>query len=259
MNDTSSVKSADRVLDLLELLAARPAGVGFAEMSMILAIPKSSLAQLLRNLGRRGYVAKVDSAGTYRLGPQLARLNSQLEAPTLVSIAAPFVENAARQFNETVALYVRHGDQVRAELSVGSTRALRFTLSQGDHAPLYVMSAGRAILAHESGDLVSSYVNGLSPEKFTSHTKTSPIQILEAIEEASSTGFAYSREEYTLGIIGISKAIIVDKAAVGAITFAIPSVRLDAKSEVEVRRVLRVTVSSIENAMNALKHQVMMA
>ena len=51
-----SVKSADRVLDLLELLTRRGKAMSHTELSLALGIPKSSLTQLLRNLTDRGYL-----------------------------------------------------------------------------------------------------------------------------------------------------------------------------------------------------------
>src|SRR3546814_4131715 len=68
------VKSADRVLNLLELLAFTPTAQSFTELSQALAIPKSSLFQLLKNLLNRGYVRQDKDTGRYLLGDTVREL-----------------------------------------------------------------------------------------------------------------------------------------------------------------------------------------
>lgn len=64
----STVKSAARVLDILELLASSGRAMTHAEIGRRTAIPKSSLTQLLRNLAERGYVEPVEDSLAFRTG-----------------------------------------------------------------------------------------------------------------------------------------------------------------------------------------------
>src|SRR3546814_8855339 len=64
MND--SVRSASRVLDLLELLAGAEDGLSLAEACERLGAPKSSTLMLLRTLAGRGYAVRGDG-DRYRL------------------------------------------------------------------------------------------------------------------------------------------------------------------------------------------------
>ena len=70
----SSVKSADRVFDLLELLAATGRAMSHGELSRRTAIPKGSLTALLRNLITRGYVEYLERTQDYRLGERAYEL-----------------------------------------------------------------------------------------------------------------------------------------------------------------------------------------
>jgi hypothetical protein len=65
---TGVVKSADRVLDLFELLGRWGAEMSHTDLVEALQIPKSSLTQLLRNLVSRGYIEFSPSTKGYRLG-----------------------------------------------------------------------------------------------------------------------------------------------------------------------------------------------
>ena len=62
-----SVKSADRVLDLLEFICRR-GSASHAEISIALGIPKSSLTHLLRNLVARRYLDLSDGTNMFELG-----------------------------------------------------------------------------------------------------------------------------------------------------------------------------------------------
>src|SRR5258708_34942238 len=73
----AAVKSADRVLDLLELLARAGRDMSHSDISETLAIPKSSLTQLLKNLQARGYVETTPNGRGYRLGAALLSLSAR--------------------------------------------------------------------------------------------------------------------------------------------------------------------------------------
>src|SRR5258708_32787950 len=68
MND--SVKSAARVLDILELLVRSEEPMALKDLVSILTLPKSSAHALLRTLQTRGYVER-DAADRYALNESL--------------------------------------------------------------------------------------------------------------------------------------------------------------------------------------------
>src|SRR5689334_1290582 len=61
----SAVKSADRVLDILQLLARQGSALSHHEIGTSLGIPKSSLTHLLRNLVAREFLSLDPGPGTY--------------------------------------------------------------------------------------------------------------------------------------------------------------------------------------------------
>src|SRR3546814_16066677 len=107
------VKSADRVLNLLELLAFTPTAQSFTELSQALAIPKSSLFQLLKNLLNRGYVRQDEDTGRYLLGDKVRDLVTKRGPRPLEEVVAPHLAAACRDLNETCAFYKRVGDQAQ--------------------------------------------------------------------------------------------------------------------------------------------------
>src|SRR5687768_4797741 len=62
------VKSAVRVLDILEALAGQPDGLTFTDLQRRLGLPKSSLHELMAALTDRGYASLDPEHRTYALG-----------------------------------------------------------------------------------------------------------------------------------------------------------------------------------------------
>src|SRR5512146_2477416 len=74
--DFHPVRSADRTLDRLELLADYKEGVSFNEIVKRMSIPKSSLSGLLRTLIARGYITKTADGRRFRLGLKVIELGA---------------------------------------------------------------------------------------------------------------------------------------------------------------------------------------
>src|SRR5437867_8333128 len=93
MSPRSSVKSADRVLDILDLLAFTGREMTHAEIARRIDIPKSSLTHLLRNLVQRGY-----ADGAFALARRGANTR------TLITHAKPCLERLTAATGESSAL-----------------------------------------------------------------------------------------------------------------------------------------------------------
>src|SRR5829696_2585268 len=103
-------RAANRVVDILELLAKRPDGLTLRDVSAQLEAPKSSLLPLLRALTARGYLAQ-GRAGEYRLGHGALDLGAATPAHReLVDVARPAAAELMRRTGETVFVGVLSAD-----------------------------------------------------------------------------------------------------------------------------------------------------
>ena len=221
------VKSADRTLDLIELLASWGREMSHTEIAESLGIPKSSLSKLLRNLTVREYVRFVPETKGYRLGDailKLARQSNQLRS--LVECAQPVLEEITAQTMESCALNQLRGDKVEVVATVTSPQILVSHLRLGDLAPLYAVSGGKCILAFMPDSMRQEYLSNVKLEKFTPRTTTSKRALAVELDEVRRTGAATSVEEYTVGIVGVGVAILSAAGfPLGALNVAIPTVR----------------------------------
>jgi DNA-binding IclR family transcriptional regulator len=221
------VKSADRVLDILETVAASGGRASFSSLMSGLAIPRSSLFQLLGNLAARGYLEQDEATSRYRLGEKIADLARSRPAPSLEQVVQPFLERLSSEARETAGFYVREGDYVTAIATQTGGQALTYTMLVSEKAPLYAISSGKIALSHMSNAEVKAYLARTEFEKFTPHTLSSSKHVLDQLPSIRKDGFAYAREEFTVGIIGIGTGVVMGGKLVGMLNLAVPSARFN--------------------------------
>jgi len=105
MNEDALVPTAERTLQLIELLLNEKEGRTPQELLMQLDISRSSLFMLLRTLKNLGYIEQAEKRGRYRPGPRLAAWRIPQNAPTLQDLLSAFYQEAERaELAETLAL-----------------------------------------------------------------------------------------------------------------------------------------------------------
>ncbi len=238
------VKSAGRVLDILEAVAAGQ--TSFSQLMHELAIPRSSLFHLLGNLVMRGYLEQDAQSAAYRLGQKLTALARQLPAPPLLSLVRPVLQRLSLGTNETAGFYVREGDHVVAIATQTGSQALAYTMRMGEKAPLYAISSGKVVLSQMGDPEIKAYLARTRFEAFTPHTLVTPKPIWDEIRKVRQEGFAYAREEFTLGIIGIGTAVMQQGKLIGVVNLAVPSARFTRANAALFRQ--RLTLAATEIA-----------
>lgn len=246
----AAVKSADRVLDLFELLARYNGGMSHMDIAEALKIPKSSLTQLLKNVVGRGYVSYSAEDKSYRLGKRftsLARLTSRRQ--DLISIAQIVLEQITARTGESSALNMLRGDTAEVVATVVSAQRLVSHMRLGDRAPLYATSGGKIILAHMSESHREEYLGNVKFEPITANTVSSVAELRRQLDKISREGAAYSFEEFTPGIVGLAMAVLTeDGEALGSINVALPAVRYNPRMEALI-------IDALTEAINELRHQ----
>lgn len=225
--NSGAVKSADRVLDLFELLGRWDREMSHTEIAAALEIPKSSLTLLLRNLVKRNYVEFSPVSKGYRLGEAFSRLAHQSGRQfDLVACAEPILTKLTSALGESSALNRLKGHNAEVVATVLSPQRLLSHMRMGDLAPLYATSGGKAILAFLPEALLKEYLSAVRFESITPKTIRSVATLKREIESIRRTGLAYSFEEFTPGIVGVGIAVLSqDNHPLGSLNIAMPAVR----------------------------------
>lgn len=224
----TAVKSADRVLDVLELFVATRRSLMHSEIAAELDIPKSSLSQLLRNLENRGYLVFTPGANTYAPGPAITKLASGLRVSfDIASIAQPVIDTVAKRIQETTSVSVLRGTEVeRVATANAAQRPLRYWMTVGERMPLHATSAGKAIMAFLPSKDRDEIIAALPLSKTTSKTIGSIAALRGELKRVAGEKVAYSNEEFELGVFGISVPILDSKQRpIASLGVVFPSAR----------------------------------
>jgi DNA-binding IclR family transcriptional regulator len=249
----TAVKSADRVLDVLELFVATRRSLLHSEIAAELGIPKSSLTQLLRNLENRGYLVFTPGANTYAPGPAIAKLASGLRVSfDIASIAQPIIDTVAKRVQETTSVSVLRGTEVERVATANAVqRPLRYWMTVGERMPLHATSAGKAIMAFLPAKDRDEIIAALPLSKTTSKTIGSIAALRGELKRVVEEKVAYSNEEFELGVFGISVPILDSKQRpIASLGVVFPSVRDTSAHRNAILKALRDGGRRIEDEIN---------
>lgn len=221
------VKSAERALEILELLTRRERPTSFTEFAERLGYPRSSLHGLLRTLTERGW-AEYDEAGRcYALGIRtLEAGNAYTRSVGLVDRAAPLLEQIRDTLDETVQLSVLDGLQNVYVAKMDGRQALTLASEVGRRLPAHATGVGKVLLAGLSRAELDGRLTGVQLAKITPNTITAPDELHAQLERIRQRGFGMDNEEYTIGVRCVAVPIRDhDRRTVAALSVSVPTAR----------------------------------
>jgi DNA-binding IclR family transcriptional regulator len=232
------VKSAVRVLDLLELVAASATPLSLSELSRRLGIPKSSNAALLETLVTRGYLSR-DVSGGYRIDHSLSRgwvggLNGRL-----LTVARPVMRKLAETTGETVFLGVLTEEgKVQYLDKVVSAKAVRYDAEITELRPAYATSIGKVLLACLDDSTRAPAIRSQSLRHLTPRTITTPAALEAELDRIRRAGLAVNVDERVVGAAGVAAPIYAGARVVAALNLSAPTPRFTSMRSKMTRAVL---------------------
>lgn len=204
----NNVKSAERVLDLLELLSMHERPMRFIEIAAELGYPKSSLHGLLATLVNRSYVLR-DHGDRYALVQSFREGFNWVGGfeAVLRRHAIPIMTAARDASGETVFLSVRDENQdARKVHKVVSKHPIRYDAAE-EAVPAYASVMGRVLLAHAPAHEVDAYFARVELRPFTDKSLTEEAAIRAVLQDIRERGYGIIEEEYAVGGCGIAAPV----------------------------------------------------
>ena len=203
------VKSAVRVVDILEALATKPDGLGFSELGRRLGFPKSSLHELLAALTERGYIAFDEERRTYALGIRVWELGQAYPSHRdLLREAHRVLERIVADVNETIQLATLDGtDNVYLD-KVDCSHPIRLQSEVGKRLPAHATGLGKVLLAELPSENMRARLDGQTFPAFTPRTIPDRASLLAELEIVLAQGFAVDDQEYTEGLRCVAVPIV---------------------------------------------------
>lgn len=205
--DRGGVQSVSRIFELIEVLAAHPAGAGLQNLANEAHLAKSTTHRLLGSLVSLGYAVQDAQTGKYRLTLKMFEISSGIvNSMDIMSVAKLHLERLSQRTAEAVHLVIRDGADV-VYIYKTESGPMRMSSRVGLRSPLYCTGVGKAILATLPEAEVEEIWRHSHPEKVTGRTITD-LDVLKAqLEMVHRCGYAIDDEENELGIRCVALAI----------------------------------------------------
>ena len=236
MAGTERVKSADRVLSLLELFERRREPLSASEIASEQGWPLSSTTALLKSLVGSRYLMQVRNGRQYYPSIRLNKLTRWLGEELLPSGEAvqELLLALRDQFGETVTLSVRRGLAMEfVEILLG-TKQVVMKVQEGDTFPVFGSAIGIAALAATAPEKVEELIERsrqLEPER------TIDVEVIRERIESCRRGGYYAGYDHAIEGLG---AITVPLTLPGAVsTYVIAIAGLTSQIRREERQIAR--------------------
>ena len=201
--------AADRIVRVLNLLVEAGHPLTLTELGRRLAIEKSSASRMLRDLAKHGLLEREEGRGKFRLGLRLVEFaRTVLDQTELRTVSRPHLEQLRDETNESVHLAVfRAGHVIYIDKAEAPT-FVRTRTEAGDLAPPHCTASGKAILAWLPDAELQRWFREQKLPSYTSHTRTTPRELLPHLRRIRSQGYALDDEEYVSGVRCVAAPIL---------------------------------------------------
>ena len=148
------VEAVERALGILNCFSEKTPVLSLKQLAEMTGFYKSTILRLAGSLERYGYLTRQED-GRFRLGMAFIGLgNIARQSLDIGAVVRPVIEELRDRFNESVAFYIRSGNQRVCLYRANANRAIRHQLEEGLRLPLDKGAGGRLLLAYagEAGE-----------------------------------------------------------------------------------------------------------
>jgi DNA-binding IclR family transcriptional regulator len=223
-----------RALDVLEAFTEEHDSLTLKELGRAVKLPESSLFRVLLTLQTRGYLVQ-NADGTYQLSKKVLFGKLLERAETLRDSVRAEMQSLASRFNETTSLAYLFDDRIQVLEAFETFHEIRVTNRPGRVLPPHCSAMGKVITAFQELPLIDRVleVYGLAPR--TPKTIIDRRALMQELEWVRQNGYAFDREESTLGGICVGAPIRGKNGkVVAAISVSTPIIRMTDGREQEI-------------------------
>lgn len=251
------VKSATRVMQILELVGRARDGLKHLDIAKALKIPKGSLTFLLSDLVGGEFLTIDKSDKRYRIGPKILSLAGRYLADLdIIKASQPYIRKVIAATNESCGLAVRMGFKVMIVWREQTLEPLKWDLKIGDLYPMHASSHGKAILAFLDEDEIDHYLSSPDFVAITDKTITDADILRRELREIKDGAIAYSREENFQGITSMGAPIFNNLGqAIASLGIPVPSQRFTEEKEKVIGKALSTSAKTLSRELGYIKRR----
>lgn len=249
----SRVRSLERGMAILELLAHQPRGLNMTEIAQSVGLPYATAYRLVQTLCDLGYLDFDPKGSVYTLSLRVLRWQGAvLQRLSIPRIAYGPMLELMETFQETVHLAVLDdGEVVYLETVIGS-RSLSMYTQTGKRAPAHCTALGKVLLAYRSPREVQAIVERRGLTRFTPNTIGELDQLMEELERIRRQCFAIDNEEMELGVRCVASYVVNHEGrVVAAISLSAPASRIQDHGIDEIAEAVVQTCKTVSRDLGA--------
>lgn len=197
-NQTRTVQSVDRAIDLLELLADAGGQATLSELAEKTALPLPTIHRLTRALLSRGYVRQLPSR-SYTLGPRLMRLGDTASRQ-FGSSTRPYLIRLADELGESANLAILDHDRAVYVGQASSSHSMRMFTEVGRRVDMHCTGVGKAILAQLPNETVREIVERTGLPPATEKSIATISDLMSELQRIRDAGYAIDEGEQEIGV-----------------------------------------------------------
>jgi DNA-binding IclR family transcriptional regulator len=243
----SSIQVIDRMMSLLDALAAHHSAVSLKDLAAHTGLHPSTAHRILAAMAVRGFVERVQG-GSYQLGIRLLELGNLVKSRIDIrEIAKPHMEALHQITGESVNLGVRQGDEiVYVERTSSGRAAVRIVHIIGARAPLHTTATGKLFLAEDGVAKVREYARRTGLPASTEASITHPSLLERELDKVRRHQLAFDMDEVETGVRCIAAGIFDDSGKlVAGLSLSMPAERFNS----EWSRAVTATAQAISQAL----------
>ena len=192
----AGIQSLQRAAALLDAVAARPEGIGLADLSVQVGLHTSTAFHLIKTLVSLGLLLQDDDTRRYRIGPRVFMLAAGArEENTLVAFGTPILEKLSAATRDAAHLAIRVQHDIIVVARTEATGLLTLSDRTGALRPPHAPAIGKALMAAMGEEELEAMVHAIGRPRFTPATLTEPAALLAEVARVRKEEIAHDRGE----------------------------------------------------------------
>jgi IclR family transcriptional regulator, acetate operon repressor len=242
---SKAMRTAERVLDLLELLGHAPDGMSLSDLTEQAGLPKPTVFRYLQTLEARGWVERDDELRAYLLGHAIPAPRQSFAQ--LARIAHPSLVRLAAEFGENIVIGGLHSSRVALLDVVESWQILRIAHRPQDRDYIHSTALGKAIGAQLEESMLRRLLEGAGMPALTDRTIVDADEFIAEVRRVRKRGYAIADRENDEDSRSVAVPMEVPRVHL-ALALTAPAVRFSMKDAEEAATRLAEEASNVLRA-----------
>jgi IclR family transcriptional regulator, acetate operon repressor len=198
----------ERVLDILDTVAASPEPLSATEINKVLGLPKATAHRLCSELEAHGYLVKRINGKSYQPGNRLFDVAVGVLANARFSATRHAILTAlSEKVGETCNIAYPDGLSMAYSDRVETRAPLRLQFSLGMRVPLYCTASGKLYLSTLPRSRRKSVIGKLDLERHAKNTITDPDLLIAEIDLIEKREVSIDNQELYDDVVAIAVPI----------------------------------------------------